>query len=207
MTGQDRVAAYNAAFPKFPNVFFDKGWMLGVWNIGNSYKGSGYYGSYPPSYLKRIKSMFPDKKRVLHLFSGSVKDDNALTLDINPKLEPDIVGDAHRLAEVVGDRTFDLILSDCPYSQADADHYETVMINRFTVVKECAKVLEVGGHLCWMDTVLPMYRKSELARKGEIMISRSTNHRVRAVFIFEKLNATPASTPTPRSSPSPVPKT
>lgn len=186
----ERVAAYNSAFPKFPNIFFDKGWIIGVWNIGNSYKGSGYYGAYPPSYLKRIKSMFPDKLRVLHLFSGSVKDNNAVTFDINPKLEPDIVGDAEDLAMEIKDSglysPFDLILSDCPYSKEDATHYGTPMINRFTVVKECVKVMAPGAHLCWMDTVLPMYRKAELARVGEIMITRSTNHRVRAVFLFEK---------------------
>jgi hypothetical protein len=185
MTKQERVQAYNAAFPKFPNLLFDKGWILGVWNIGNSYKGSGYYGSYPPSYLKRIMSMFPDKKKILHLFSGSVKDDNAITFDCNPALNPSVVGDAHKLSEFVP-HDIDLILSDCPYSKADAEHYGTPMINRFKVVKEAVKVLAPGGHLCWMDTVLPMYRKAELARVGEIMITRSTNHRVRAVFLFEK---------------------
>lgn len=183
MTGEQRIAAYNAAFPKFPSMWFSKGWMLGVWNIGNSYKGSGYYGSYPPSYLKRIKSMFPDKKNILHLFSGSVKDEGAITFDLNPDLKPTIVGDAHKLSACVREK-FDLILSDCPYSKPDAAHYGFPMINRFTVVKECVKVLEPGGHLCWMDTTLPMYRKAELARVGEIMITRSTNHRVRAVFIF-----------------------
>lgn len=161
--------------------------MLGVWNIGNSYKGSGYYGAYPPSYLKRIKSMFPDKQRALHLFSGSVKDESATTFDMNPDLKPDEVGDAHRLSSYFKiPNLFDLILSDCPYSKEDAVHYGTPMINRFTVVKEAVKVMAKGAHLCWMDTVLPMYRKAELARVGEIMITRSTNHRVRAVFIFEK---------------------
>jgi hypothetical protein len=186
MNAQDRVAAYNAAFPKFPNIFFDKGWILGVWNIGNSYKGSGYYGSYPPSYMKRIMSMFPDKKKILHLFSGSLGPDaNGITFDINPKLNPMVVGDAHYLTQFFN-QEFDLILSDCPYSKADAVHYGYPMINRFKVVKECVKVMQKGAHLAWMDTVLPMYRKEELARVGEIMITRSTNHRVRAVFLFEK---------------------
>lgn len=185
MNPKERVAAYNAAFPKFPGMWFDKGWILGIWNIGNSYKGSGFYGSYPPSYLKRIGAMFPDKRPPLHLFSGSLRGVPGVRVDVNPKNEPDIIGDAHNLSEVVTDK-FDWILSDPPYSNADAVHYGTPMINRFTVIKECVKVMEPGAHLCWMDTTLPMYRKSELKRIGEIMITRSTNHRVRAVFIFER---------------------
>ena len=61
------------------------------------------------------------------------------------------------------------------------------MPSRLQVIKECYKVLRPGGFLCWMDQVLPMYRKNEFKRVGEIMITRSTNHRVRAVFIFERV--------------------
>lgn len=25
-------------FPKYTKMFYDKGWILGVWNIGNNYK-------------------------------------------------------------------------------------------------------------------------------------------------------------------------
>jgi len=186
MTLQERVDNYNRTFPKYPCMWFDKGWIMGVWNMGNNYKGSGYHGAYPPQYIRRIMALFPDKKDILHLFSGSVKDVNAITFDINPANKPSVVGDAHYLSQFFS-RQFDLQLSDCPYTPADAEKYGYPMINRFTVVKEAAKTLKKGGHLCWMDQRLPMYRKSELKRVGEISISRSTNHLVRAVFIFEKL--------------------
>ena len=59
--------------------------VMGPWNIGNTYKGSGYHGSFPPGFLKRVMSMFPDAENVLHLFSGSL-DENVKgdRFDINP---------------------------------------------------------------------------------------------------------------------------
>jgi hypothetical protein len=58
--------------------------------MGNSFHvRSGYYGSYPAGYLDRIRALFPDKRRVLHLFSGKV-DLKALagdTVDINAELD------------------------------------------------------------------------------------------------------------------------
>lgn len=188
LTLQDRADLYNAAFPDYPKMWADKGWLLGVWSIGAYYKGSGYHGSYPPSYLKRITTLFPDRTRRLHLFSGSLEPGSygGERIDINPETKPDIVGDAHQLSAHVARGRYDLILADPPYTAEDADRYGTTMVKRNTVVSECAKVLAPGGFLCWMDMVLPMYSKLEFKRVGEIYISRSTNHRVRAVFVFER---------------------
>ena len=186
----ERVKLYNGTFPKYPSMWFDKGWVLGVWNIGNNYKGSGYHGSYPPSYLKRIHSLFPDiaNCRTIQLFSGSLgKLDRGLKIDVNPELKPDVCCDAEELSEHVKNDYYDLILADPPYTESDALRYGNPMVNRNKVVKEAHKVLRKGGYLCWMDMVLPMYSKEQFKRVGEIAISRSTNHRVRAVFIFEKV--------------------
>jgi hypothetical protein len=49
---EKRVELYNKAFPKYPKLVFDKGWAYGVWMQGNNYKGSGYYGAYPPQYIR-----------------------------------------------------------------------------------------------------------------------------------------------------------
>jgi len=183
----ERVKLYNGTFPKYPSMWFDKNWMLGVWNIGNNYKGSGYHGSYPPSYIRRITSLFPDCKRVLHLFSGSLTPGEYIRFDINPELEPDVVGEAEKLSEYFDECSLDIIYADPPYTEEDANRYGNPMVNRNRVVKECYKVLKPGGFLCWMDMVLPMYSKKDFKRVGEISISRSTNHRIRGVFIFEKV--------------------
>ena len=183
---RDRAKLYNDAFPNYPNVWFDKGWLLGVWNIGNNYKGSGFHGSYPPSYLKRITSMFPDMEDVLHLFSGSLPVGDYTRIDLNADLKPDVVGNAEELSTLFDADSFDIIYADPPYTESDALKYGNPMVNRNKVVKECHKVLKPGGFLCWMDMVLPMYRKIEFQRVGEISISRSTNHRIRGVYIFRK---------------------
>ena len=52
---------------------YEDGWAHGMWFLGNSWAvKSGYYGGYPQGYLKRLRALFPDKRRVLHLFSGRV---------------------------------------------------------------------------------------------------------------------------------------
>lgn len=185
---QDRADLYEAAFPKYPKLLADKGWLLGVWNIGNNYKGSGYHGAYPPSYLKRIMALFPDAKRVLHLFSGSLPPGDYVRFDRRTDLPNgvDVVGEAEDLSKHFDPGSFDVILADPPYTEADAQKYGTCLCNRNKVVAECAKVLAPGGWLLWMDQVLPMYRKAEWERCIEIAISRSTNHRVRAVFGFRR---------------------
>ena len=48
-----------------------------------------------------------------------------------------------------------------------------------------------GGHLVWLDQVLPMYRKSELHLWGQVGVVRSTNHRFRIVSRFERVNGAP----------------
>lgn len=187
MNGRGRVRSYNKKFPNYPSMWFDKDWMLGVWNIGNNYRGSGYYGSYPPSYLKRIGALFTDRKNILHLFSGSLPPGDYTRFDRQPEMNPDVCGEASELDQHFDATSFDIIYADPPYSETDANHYGTCLINRNKIVKSCFKLLEVGGFLCWMDQVLPMYSRKEFRRVGEIMITRSTNHRVRAVFIFQKI--------------------
>jgi hypothetical protein len=186
----DRAELYNSAMSpgsRAAPLQATERWLYGVWMMGNDYSNEGdYYGSYPSNYLERVLALFPDKERLLHLFSGDlgagVRGDR---LDINPDTDPDLVGDAERLSSVVeGD--YDLILADPPYSEEDARHYGTPMVSRNRVISECAKVLERGGFLVWLDQVLPMFRKDELELVGTISVIISTNHRVRCVFIWER---------------------
>lgn len=128
--------------------------------------------------------MFPDCKKILHLFSGSVQQDD--TFDISDKYNPSYVGDAYNLSKIVKQK-YDLIYADPPYSKEDAKKYGTKMIKRYDVVRECVQVMDDGGFLVWLDQVYPMYRKKELKLVGVIGIIRSTNHRVRTAFIFRKV--------------------
>ncbi len=182
-----RAKLYSDAFPDWPPLRADDRWIDGMWVLGQNYKGSGFYGSYPPNYLKRVTALFPDAERVLHLFSGSLPKGDYTRFDINKDLDTDYYGDANELSSIFKPNTFDLIYADPPYSGEDANRYGTSMISRNKVVKECAKVLDVGGYLVWLDQMLPMFRKDSLHLCGVIGLVRSTNHRFRVCSIFKKV--------------------
>jgi hypothetical protein len=186
---QDRIDHYIIE-TKYPRSLFigDDNRVYGTWIMGNNYKvKSGYYGGYPAGYLRRIKALFPDKKSVLHLFSGKVDTDilNGKTVDINKENNADYVDDAQSLKNVPVEE-FDLILCDPPYSVEDCDHYKTSMIKRNKVMKALGKKAVKGTHVVWLDQVLPMYRKDEWSIEGVIGMVKSTNHRFRVVTIFIK---------------------
>ena len=136
---------------------------------------------------RRVAALFPDKWRVLHLFSGKV-DLVALpgdTVDINPDLAPTFVDDAHSLADVPLDR-YDLMLADPPYSVEDAERYQTSMVKRNVVLRALQRAAS-GTHIVWLDQVLPMYRKDTFAIDAAIGMWKSTNHRFRGITIFRRL--------------------
>lgn len=186
-TLEQRAQFYRDTFPDWQASWpIVKGrWLMAVWIMGNNYRGTQLYGSYPPNYLKRVQSMFPDAERILHLFSGSLPPGPYTRFDIDPS-RSDIAGDAEHLSDHLNNRRFDLILADPPYSAEDALHYGTCMIHRNKVMDECYKVLEEGGYIVWLDQVLPMFSKKKLDWCGEIGIVRSTNHRFRMASIFSK---------------------
>ncbi len=189
MTPGERIENYERVLP-FPTSMFiaGNGELVGMWRMGNDYRvKSEYYGGYPAGYLRRIAALFPDKKRVLHLFSGKV--DLAVipgdTVDLSEDLSPTYVDDAQTLYNVPL-HEYDLILADPPYSVEDAEHYQKTMIKRNIVMQALGRVRK-GTHVCWLDQVLPMYRKDMWRLYGSIGVVRSTNHRFRIVTIFESL--------------------
>mgnify|MGYP003956571043 CR=1 FL=1 len=175
---------------KYPKSLFvgEDNRVYGTWIMGNNYRvKSNYYGGYPAGYLKRIKALFPDKTNVLHLFSGKVDTEimPGTTVDLNLKMNPDILDDAQSLEKVPVEE-FDLILADPPYSVEDSEHYGPTMVKRNKVMKALGKKAKAGTHVVWLDQVLPMYRKDEWNIVAVIGMVKSTNHRFRVVTIFKK---------------------
>lgn len=190
LTWPERIANYRRE-TGYPESLFvgEDGRVVGTWIMGNDYRvKSTYYGGYPAGYLKRVKSLFPDKSNILHLFSGKV--DTAIfpgkTVDINADNAPDYVDDAQRL-ELVPLEEFDLVMADPPYSVEDCDHYKTTMVKRNVVMRALGNRLRPGAHVVWLDQVLPMYRKDQFAIDAVIGMVKSTNHRFRVITIFRKL--------------------
>lgn len=165
-------------------------WLIGAWY--NTTKGRKYfYGAYPPSYLDRIMLLFPDFSRygrILHLFSGVVVGDGrrVITFDINPKLKPNVVGDAVFLSRYFKEEVFDIILADPPYS-GNFEKYGVKPFSKKKVLAECSKVIKPKGFLVWLDTHMPQWKKDDgWVYRGNIGLAQSTNHAYRAVLFLEK---------------------
>jgi hypothetical protein len=190
MDWPQRIANYERAtsFPKSLFVGGD-GRVVGTWIMGNDYRvSSGFYGGYPAGYLKRVRSLFPDKQKALHLFSGQVDLTKfpGDTVDINDELKPTFVDDAQRLTNVPLEN-YDIVLADPPYSVEDAEHYKTSMIKRNVVMSTLGERLRAGCHVLWLDQVLPMYRKADFDVEAVIGMVKSTNHRFRVLTVFRKI--------------------
>lgn len=207
---------YSRTFPGRPGVLASHGWLTGTWAIGACYKNPNpIYGAYPHGYLKRVHSLFPDARSVLHVFSGGLTRQAAMEeagWSINPGAtnidllqqgktmelvdihgpengrHPTWQGDIHDFcADPENQDTFDLILADPPYSAEDAKKYDVPMVTRRRVISDLHKVAAPGGSLVWLDQVWPQFRKSQWNCYGHIGLVRSTNHRMRLVSMFEKI--------------------
>ena len=191
MDWNQRIESYGQ-ITGFPRSLFigEDGRVVGTWIMGNDYRvKSGYYGGYPAGYLKRVAALFPDRQRVLHVFSGKV-DLDAMpgdTVDCNPDMKPTWVANAHKL-QAVPLADYDLVLADPPYSIEDAERYQTTMVQRNVVMRSLAAGMAPGARVVWLDQVLPMYRKDEWAVEAVIGMVKSTNHRFRVITIFRKLD-------------------
>jgi hypothetical protein len=185
-----KAESYIKAFPKFEPLSITKsGRIEGLWVMGNNYTTkTKYYGAYPHGYLKRVLSMFPEieEKDILHVCSGSIEPGKHTRIDSNSDLNPDICCNVEEMSKYVK-RKYKLALVDVPYSKEDAEHYGTVMLSRKKTLAECWEVLEEGGWVIWLDQVLPMFAKRNWFWGIAIGMVKSTNHRVRAVFGFQKV--------------------
>ena len=186
MTLQDRCQNYQKIFPKWPPPVVQNNRIHGIWIMGNDYRGSGYHGAYPPNYLRRVMALFPDRKKILHLFSGSLPKGDYIRFDLRKDVDCDMRGNAEEISKHFPNPTFDLILADPPYTDEDAHKYGNPMVNRNKVLHECWKVLYPEGYVVWLDQVLPMYSKNHWILDGVIGIVRSTMHRFRCCVIFRK---------------------
>jgi hypothetical protein len=188
MTWPDRIENYRRQIG-VPYLGYENGWVYGTWFIGNSYqKKTDYYGAYQGNFLKRIAALFPDRRNVLHLFSGKVDVTTfpGDTLDIRPDLGPTYCANAET-CEGVPLAGYDFVLADPPYSASDAERYGTIMVNRNKVVATLAAGLPFGACVCWLDQVYPMFSKAVLKPEAVIGIVGSTNHRFRVLTVFRRV--------------------
>ena len=194
---RDRAMLYNKAFehlgPPNTELYYSnknsREFITGLWFLGGG-NISEIYGSYNSEYLKRINSLFPDLKQVVHLFVGNLPPSpNYVRVGLREgESKPDIECDAHALSSHLPFKA-DIIFADPPYSVEDSEHYSNAMVNRQRVLEECALSLAEGGYVVWLDQGLPVFRNELLEWVGAISYIRSTANRYRVATIFRKRKA------------------
>lgn len=204
------VQHYNEHRGIYSPLIEHNGIICGFWLCGQNYRNpSRLYGAYPPSYLKRMQLLFPklthegiatvchySHYEVMHLFSGMVsqndKDFPGLTFDCKDYGCTSFLGNAEDLSTIwergAQGLKLKIILADPPYNSKALEEYGTPPVNKRKVIKECAKVLHPGGHLIWLDTIIPIWAKKDGWKlRGTIGLIQSTNHQCRVITILEKV--------------------
>jgi SAM-dependent methyltransferase len=177
------IEGYHEAFPKYPEMTSSLGWIHGVWYCGTSWRRVRLHGQYPPGFLERTLSLFPDAKDILHCPSGTVE---------GPGMTVDLVRDAVRRPKVQAsadklpfpDDSFDLHLSDPPYTKKDSRKYGCPPFPMGGMMAEARRVLRPGGHLCVLHTSFPMYRRREWDLRGLIAVTTGFCRATRVLSIF-----------------------
>ena len=187
ITINERIANYHKACPKYPPLYKVNKRLEGVWYIGKTlFRKAEYYGEYPGNYLTRVHSLFPDCKKILHLFSGKVKEKGAISFDINLELKPDVCGDVMQIDKIFSQDNFDLIIADPPYETEDFKRYGATPFDRREVLRKVHPILTNGGFLVWLDLMIPPFSNKLWDMVGLILIATGTNCRFRGVSILQK---------------------
>jgi hypothetical protein len=188
------ISNHLASFPH--SVLMEKEDRLwGCWMIGNYYKREiPFHGAYPPKYLERVYSLFPKHQgRVMHLFSGSLKDDTYCRVDTNVSLLADVAQNAELLVKEHFDYCpkhkrppFNLVIADPPYSKADANIYGTNMPTSHKVFRSLYDLVEKDGLVVWLSTRRPINSSKQWEFKGIISLDCGSNRLLRGIFIYRK---------------------
>ena len=180
------VANWNKTFKKYPITVEDKGWVYGVWYCGTSFQKVKLYGQYPPGFLKRALALFPDvaEDRILHCPSGTLTGPG-MTVDFhkNEIQIPKVQASADVLP--FDDNSFDLILSDPPYSKEDSLKYNCAPFPMRGFMKEARRVGTPNCYLGILHTRYPSYHRSQWALKGLIAVITGFDRATRIFSIFQ----------------------
>lgn len=179
------VEAVNAAFPKYPMTVRDKGWVYGVWYCGTAWDRVRLHGQYPPTFLKRALALFPDARRILHVPSGTIEGGGVTVDRMRCEVrKPMIQADAAQLP--FRDGSFDLVISDPPYTPADSAKYGCKPYPLGRAMKESRRVLRPGGFLGVLHTYYPSYRRKEWRLVALIAVVTGFQRATRMFSVFEK---------------------
>lgn len=167
-----------------------------------------YYGAYPSGFLERARNLLGVSLDdvVLHVCSGRVRDypfrglgPNDKTLDINEQLAPDYVCDltsqdipSYEPNEVTRQR-WPAILTDPPYTQADADQYSHGRKHLPTsgaLLKKCLEAVRPGGRVGMLHYEWPRPPRAidgnQIRSIAAVGVLVGFANRIRCFSVFER---------------------
>lgn len=120
---------------------------------------------------------------ILNLFCGMNQE--GFRVDINPKVEPDLVCDAHEVSKYI-DRQFDIIFADPPYSDEEAKEiYGTPKLKYKVWTNEATKLLRPDGLLIIYHKYLMPNPNPEIYRVAKrVFIANRVYHLPRVAVYF-----------------------
>lgn len=179
------VENWNNTFKKYPMTVSDKGWIYGVWYCGTAWHKVKLHGQYPPGFLKRALALFPkvSDDRILHCPSGTLSGPG-MTVDlmVDDVRRPKIRASAEDLP--FDDNSFDLFLSDPPYTEKDSAIYGCAKFPLKKMMAEARRVLSPGGYLGVLHTYYPSYKKQDWDLLGLIAVVTGFQRATRMFSIF-----------------------
>ena len=128
------------------------------------------------------------------LFSGSFKDPQGTTVDINPAVKPNFVANCEQLP--FADESYDFVVLDPPYSEKEAKElYDMPYFNLVKTMNEAARVCKSGGLVLLLHRLIPFVHPRENQHKkrlrveaiiGIFTIAGYTN--IRVLSVWRKMN-------------------
>jgi hypothetical protein len=137
-------------------------------------------------YYSLEKENYKEQPKILNLFCGMNK--HGFRIDIKDEVKPDLLCDAHSFSDKIGDRKFNLIIADPPYSTQEAKEiYQTKPLKYKTWSAECEKVLEDKGLLVvYHKYVMPNPNPDVFSVIKRVFIGNRTYHLPRCAIFFAK---------------------
>jgi SAM-dependent methyltransferase len=137
--------------------------------------------------------LFPAAKDILHVPSGTLGHLPAghVTMDMKSDAtrNPMIIGDCCQQIPFPNG-SFDLILSDPPYSREDSKLYGCPPFRTMAFFREAHRVLRPGGYLGFLHLHLPQIRKPEDQKwrmRGVITVTLGSHKKARAFSLWQKI--------------------
>jgi len=126
--------------------------------------------------------------QILNLFCGM--NQYGVRVDLNSKVNPHFLHDAHSISEVITNKKFDIILADPPYSDREAwELYPNVELPKLIYdvwTRECEKLLKPKGILIVYHKFVvanPNWARFEVVKR--VFIGHRIYHQPRVAIYFQ----------------------